>query len=120
MHISYGMGLGYNGYNCITKQRIDNMNTFTLKGAAACLLIGATLLNAQTDYPRKDWMLLDAKKDKIAGMSVTQGYSLLKKKTPVKVIVAVIDSGVDYMHEDLKDVMWINQGEIANNGKDDD
>jgi len=120
MHISYGMGLGYNGYNCITKQRIDNMNTFTLKGAAACLLIGATLLNAQTDYPRKDWMLLDAKKDKITGMSVTQGYSLLKKKTPVKVIVAVIDSGVDYMHEDLKDVMWINQGEIANNGKDDD
>ncbi len=45
------------------------------------------------------------------------------------VIVAVIDSGVDYTHEDLLDNMWRNQGEIgfddqgrnkSNNGVDDD
>ena len=35
-------------------------------------------------------------------------------------IVAVIDTGVDYTHPDLKDAMWINLSEIANNGKDDD
>jgi len=96
------------------------MNNTMMKGLAAATLFSTALLTAQTDYPRKDWMLLDAKKDKVAGMSVTQGYSLLKKKKPVKVIVAVIDSGVDYLHEDLKSIMWVNPGEVANNGKDDD
>lgn len=36
------------------------------------------------------------------------------------VIVAVIDTGVDTSHEDLKDVFWVNKGEIPNNGIDDD
>ncbi|MDY6844141.1 MAG: S8 family serine peptidase [Thermodesulfobacteriota bacterium] len=36
------------------------------------------------------------------------------------VIVAVIDSGVDYVHPDLSDNIWINQGEISENGIDDD
>jgi len=36
------------------------------------------------------------------------------------VIVAVIDSGVDYTHPDLEANIWINPGEIAGNGVDDD
>ncbi len=36
------------------------------------------------------------------------------------VVVAVIDTGVDYTHEDLSDNMWVNTGEIAGNGVDDD
>lgn len=35
-------------------------------------------------------------------------------------IVAIIDTGVDYNHEDLQNVFWINKGEIPNNGIDDD
>ena len=35
-------------------------------------------------------------------------------------MVAVIDSGVDIEHEDLKDVIWTNPGEIPDNGVDDD
>lgn len=35
-------------------------------------------------------------------------------------IVAVIDSGVDLNHEDLKSNLWVNDGEIAGNGLDDD
>jgi subtilisin family serine protease len=36
------------------------------------------------------------------------------------IIVAVIDTGIDYTHEDLKANMWVNPGEIAGNGQDDD
>ena len=35
-------------------------------------------------------------------------------------VVAVIDSGVDYTHEDLRNNMWVNQREIPDNGQDDD
>ncbi len=37
-----------------------------------------------------------------------------------EVTVAVIDTGIDYRHEDLKDAMWINEAEIPDNGIDDD
>lgn len=36
------------------------------------------------------------------------------------VTVAVIDTGVDYNHKDLKTNIWTNTGEIPNNGIDDD
>jgi subtilisin family serine protease len=36
------------------------------------------------------------------------------------IIVAVIDSGVDIKHPDLKDNIWVNKGEIPGNGLDDD
>ena len=36
------------------------------------------------------------------------------------IIIAVVDEGVKYTHPDLKDNMWVNPGEIAGNGIDDD
>lgn len=36
------------------------------------------------------------------------------------VTIAIIDSGIDLKHEDLKDVLWSNSGEIPANGIDDD
>lgn len=36
------------------------------------------------------------------------------------VIVAMIDTGIDYTHEDLAGAIWVNQGEIPGNGIDDD
>ena len=36
------------------------------------------------------------------------------------VIVAVIDTGIDYTHEDLQGAVWTNPGEIAGNSIDDD
>ena len=36
------------------------------------------------------------------------------------VVIAIIDSGIDYRHEDLAPKAWINPGEIPENGLDDD
>lgn len=36
------------------------------------------------------------------------------------IIVAVLDTGVDYNHEDLKNNIWTNNKEVAGNGIDDD
>jgi thermitase len=54
------------------------------------------------------------------GMSVLEAYSKLPQVTPEEVIVAVVDTGVDYDHEDLKDIMWVNAGEIPGDGIDND
>jgi len=40
--------------------------------------------------------------------------------TDSDVIVAVIDSGIDYEHPDLASNIWVNPGEIPDNGLDDD
>jgi cell wall-associated protease len=69
----------------------------------------------------KNWFLLDPESDKILGLSVERAYaSVLKNKPSRTVIVAVIDSGVDIEHEDLKDKIWTNNKEIPGNGIDDD
>lgn len=67
-----------------------------------------------------NWHLLDREKTGFYGISLDRAYSLLKGKKSQQVIVAVIDSGIDTLHEDLKPVLWKNTKEIPGNGKDDD
>lgn len=45
---------------------------------------------------------------------------MLQGKIGTKVIVAVIDGGVDVSHPDLDGNIWTNEKEIAGNGIDDD
>lgn len=86
----------------------------------SALLMSGFLLS-QTQKRPDNWFNLDPTNDKVNGVSTERAYKeLLKDKKPVPVIVAVLDSGVDYKHEDLKDVMWTNPGEIPGNGIDDD
>lgn len=79
----------------------------------------STLSFAQKKIP-DNWPTLDPKKDKAYGVGSEEAYKNLTGKTSKTVIVAVIDSGVDPEHEDLKDMIWKNPGEIADNGIDDD
>lgn len=69
----------------------------------------------------KRWSHLDLIKDSIPGMSVDRAYAeLLQGKKGVKVIVGIVDSGVDIEHPDLQGKIWTNPKEIPGNGIDDD
>jgi subtilisin family serine protease len=65
----------------------------------------------------KVWSFAD---DSGFGISVHKAYEAPLNRNKDEVIVAVVDTGVDYNHEDLRDIMWINSNEIAGNRIDDD
>ena len=58
----------------------------------------------------------------VMGTNTQKAYDeILVNRTPKKkIIVAVIDAGVDIYHEDLKENIWTNTAEIKGNGIDDD
>lgn len=66
------------------------------------------------------WHLLDKETNGYYGLSLKKAYDFVKGKKTKTVVVAVIDSGIDTLHEDLKDVLWTNPREIPGNGIDDD
>ena len=71
----------------------------------------------------QNWYNRDISIDAIMGVSVDKAYLEIltdSSKVKKKVIVAVIDSGVDIEHEDLRGKIWVNQDEIPGNGIDDD
>lgn len=80
--------------------------------------------NALPDSIKKapdNWFNLDPWKDGILGVSTERAYSeLLKDKKSTRVVVAIIDSGIETDHEDLKNSIWVNKDEIPANGIDDD
>lgn len=63
------------------------------------------------------WSFNDASSN---GVSVYKAYENPIDKEKSEVIVAVVDTGVDYNHQDLKANMWVNDLEIPGNGIDDD
>lgn len=88
---------------------IENIDTTPIKEAPL------------TEAEAQNWGHLDLVKDTIPGMSVDKAYAeIIKGNKGQKIIVAVIDSGIDIEHEDLDGVLWTNKGEIAGNGIDDD
>jgi subtilisin family serine protease len=94
------------------------------------LIAGAFVFNASFSQSNENsdkkapngWHQLDKTETGFNGISLNKAYDFLKSKNlkSKKVLVAVIDSGIDTLHEDLKPVMWTNPKEIPGNGKDDD
>ena len=67
------------------------------------------------------WQHADINSENFPGMSVHKTYEeLLQDKQGKAVVVAVIDTGIDITHEDLKESIWVNDDEIPGNGIDDD
>jgi cell wall-associated protease len=77
--------------------------------------------SAKQDLPN-GWHLMDKQQDGYYGISLGKAYEFLKTKNlkSKTIVVAVIDSGIDTLHEDLKDILWTNTKEIPGNGIDDD
>lgn len=71
---------------------------------------------------KRNWFNLDFKEDRVYGTSANKLYrEIIKDSKPQrKIVVAIIDSGVEIEHEDLKHGIWTNVDEIADNGIDDD
>ncbi len=102
---------------CGSQRQVANYSAF--KAISAPLNVKKVSPLKQEDLKR--WSHLDLVKDTIPGMSVDRAYAeLLKDRKAVKVIVGIVDSGVDIEHEDLKPVIWTNKKEIPGNGIDDD
>ena len=75
----------------------------------------------QLEKATDDWKSKDPKLDKIPGISLDQSYKQFASKTAATpIIVAVLDSGVEVDHDDLKNNIWVNDDEIPSNGIDDD
>src|SRR5437773_4800594 len=76
--------------------------------------------NSVKEQVPQGWHLMSKQTSGYFGIGLDKAYEFLKGKKSTQVIVAVIDSGVDTTHEDLKPILWRNPGEIPGNGIDDD
>jgi subtilisin family serine protease len=83
--------------------------------------VGAGFLPALETAP-EGWWMLDPETDNVAGAAIDRAYrELLDGREPSRnVVVAIIDSGVDTAHVDLRPVLWRNPGEVGGTGRDDD
>lgn len=68
--------------------------------------------NGGLDRPSKDDIDMD----------IIEAWQYMKTDSSKarEVVVAIIDTGVDFGHPDLADNMWVNPGEISGDGKDND
>jgi len=88
----------------------------------AIIILSVTTTFAQTSAKDelKGWHLKDKTSDGYYGISLEQAFGFLKDRKSTTIIVAVIDNGIDTLHEDLKSILWHNPKEIPGNGIDDD
>jgi len=93
--------------------------------ASACISVADAQLVKQNERGEKkqselDWYNCSFEKDGVYGAEINKAYDFLKgKKIKKRPVVALIGTGMDVEHEDLKQAIWFNPKEKAN-GKDND
>lgn len=98
----------------IIREAQTNKPRFILKNAK-----GTLMEKMLTKTTPENWFNLSPSMG-VEGVRTEEAYGAFGVPLSDDIIVAVIDSGVDVNHEDLQDKIWINKGEVANNGIDDD
>ncbi len=97
------------GSTAIVSTPVENIDSVPLK------------VSELSEQEKKTWGHRDLVSDTIPGISLDRAYDeIIGKRKGKKVIVAVVDSGIDLEHEDLVGVLWTNKREKPGNGKDDD
>ncbi|ABC29750.1 Subtilisin-like serine protease [Hahella chejuensis KCTC 2396] len=106
-----------------------DLNGMTPEAAVAHFAADPAVAYAEPDYPlrmdaspndpdlEKQWALFNVD-DRGNDVRALDAWNLQTGDSHV--LLGMIDSGVDYRHEDLQDNLWINPREIPNNGRDDD
>src|SRR5450432_2432400 len=89
------------------------------------IFFAATSAFSQSGNPSNppiNWQLMDWQKDGYPGISLEKAYNelLINKKPLKKIIVSIIDCGLDDKHPDLAGMEWTNKKEIPGNNIDDD
>lgn len=117
-----------NGFQLVPGLTLSTVNSgLSINEALSNLSNDPTVAYAEPDYTlyasaipndsmfSQQWGLNNANNNDINGpeaWDVAQGDK--------NIVIAVIDSGVDYTHPDLQGQIWSNPGEIPNNNRDDD
>ena len=96
---------------------MNKVSTFLL-----ALLFAGLSSFAQNSVIPNGWHMMDKEKDGYSGISADKAYEFLKSKNlkSKTVVVALLDTGIDTLQEDLESILWNNPKEIPGNGKDDD
>jgi cell wall-associated protease len=97
----------------IIKEAQINKPRFVLKNAKG------TVMEKFLAITPENWFNLSPAMG-VEGVRTEEAYGAFGIPVAEDIIVAVIDSGVDVNHEDLQGKIWINPGEIPDNGIDDD
>ena len=87
-------------------------------------MLKAQLVNQNDQSVKKqsdlDWYNCSFDRDGVYGAEINKAYEFLKgKKMKKRPVIALIGSGLDVEHEDLKQAIWFNKKEKAD-GKDND
>jgi len=118
-----GVGLIISIASCSSSKNTTKTNAYhniTVPAGSTTAVFIPAKKGEMSEIEVQKWPHADLMTDSIPGMSLAKAYQFVDNKKATTIIVGVLDSGIDINHEDLKDNIWVNSDEIANNGKDDD
>lgn len=100
----------------VRNERVRPFNPRALSRSCSCNAILSVSQSAPNDphYPLL-WGI-----EQVNDIDIDAATAWTRSQGSASVVVAVIDTGVDYQHPDLAPNMWRNEQEIPNNGIDDD
>ena len=100
--------------------KINPMNLLVKLFCVSLIAFGFSLSAVSSQEKMENWHHQTGTSEFPTGIGSSEFYSNMPSATSRKIVVAILESGVDIGHPDLQDNIWINPGEIAGNKKDDD
>lgn len=123
----------------LLREQISSQKSHTTERAYSLKLKDSVTLQQLEQMTAQDSCLISLGEDVLVTPSATSvndpGFSSLTHLTAIHasdawdtffedltgtVTLAVIDDGIDMTHQDLNPILWVNPGEVAGNGIDDD